>query len=76
MAEHDQRFKTLIREFVLEFISLFFPAVAALVDLRGYRGRTRKSLSIDRAAPSTCWTWWPACRCWRSQRDDRAGHRG
>jgi hypothetical protein len=32
--EHDQRFKTLIREFLLEFVTLFFPLVAALLDLR------------------------------------------
>ena len=33
-VEHDQRFKTLIREFLVEFVTLFFPMVAALLDLR------------------------------------------
>ena len=47
MAEHDQRFKTLIREFVLEFISLFFPAVAALLDLRRLSWQD-KEVFVDR----------------------------
>jgi len=34
MAEHDQRFKNLIRECLFEFVSLFFPFLADLLDLR------------------------------------------
>lgn len=33
MAEHDQRFKTLLREFLPEFLRLFFPERAELFDL-------------------------------------------
>lgn len=33
MAEHDQRFKTLLREFLPEFLRLFFPDRAELFDL-------------------------------------------
>jgi hypothetical protein len=33
MAEHDQRFKVLLREFLPEFLRLFFPERAALFDL-------------------------------------------
>lgn len=33
MAEHDQRFKTLLREFLPEFLRLFFPDRAAAFDL-------------------------------------------
>jgi hypothetical protein len=33
MADHDQRFKTLLREFFAEFMELFFPDRAALLDL-------------------------------------------
>jgi hypothetical protein len=33
MAEHDQRFKTLLREFFPEFLNLFFPEQAARLDL-------------------------------------------
>jgi hypothetical protein len=33
MAEHDQRFKTLLREFFPEFLQLFFPDLAARLDL-------------------------------------------
>ena len=31
--DHDQRFKTLIREFFADFLSLFFAACAARLDL-------------------------------------------
>jgi hypothetical protein len=33
MAEHDQRFKTLLREFLPDFLRLFFPDCAAFFDL-------------------------------------------
>ncbi len=33
MAEHDQRFKTLLREFFPDFLRLFFPEHAAVFDL-------------------------------------------
>jgi len=33
MAEHDQRFKVLLREFLPDFLRLFFPDQAALFDL-------------------------------------------
>ena len=29
MTDHDQRFKEMLREFVAEFLALFFPALAA-----------------------------------------------
>lgn len=37
MKEHDQRFKTLLREFFLAFLVLFFPARAARLDLSSVR---------------------------------------
>src|SRR5438132_1625675 len=33
MADHDQRFKVLLREFFAEFVDLFFPAWAGRFDL-------------------------------------------
>jgi Domain of unknown function (DUF4351) len=35
MADHDQRFKTLLREFFAEFVQLFFPAWADRFDFSG-----------------------------------------
>ena len=35
MADHDQRFKTLLREFFVEFLRLFYPAWAARFHLTG-----------------------------------------
>ena len=32
MADHDQRFKTLLREFFAEFVGLFFPDWAGRFD--------------------------------------------
>ena len=34
MTDHDQRFKTLLRHFLVEFLQLFYPAWAALFDFR------------------------------------------
>ncbi len=56
MADHDQRFKTLLKEFFAEFIRLFFPHGRIDSISLPSNGWTRKRFPIRPRAGRKSWT--------------------
>ena len=66
MDDHDQRFKTLLREFLPEFFELFFPEWAARFDFSSTEWLEQEAFLDPPGGESAFSTWWrrcqPACR--------------
>ena len=63
MADHDQRFKSLLKAFFAEFFQVFFPAWADRFDFSRVDWLEQEVFTDPprgSAAPST---WSPACHC-------------